>query len=289
MLKLRNLIFLAVLFVLVGGYFFAQYKVEQVAKKQIDQIVASAQPMVDMQYEDLSVNLFTRVTTLKNVNFSFPTFPAQTPIKVASLTGKMEVNKDNILTYLNIKADKLQTPVDTTGMNSASLAFFKQLNSTTLVSNLKLKYTHDLKTKDVDVKYDHQVENLGNIKLNMGLGNMPLEAATYEDLNPILVRNFALTYTDNSLVPRLLTSFAEQQGISKETLIAQIIQDINANVVAQQNQQMKGVMLEWEKFLKDPKQFSVKMNPPTPVSLGTLQTLAPDQLAQQLKLDIKAE
>ncbi len=101
-----------------------------------------------------------------------------------------------------------------------------------------------------------------------------------------------LTYTDASLVDRILTETAREQGMTKQAYLQAVDKQLEESVTTQSDARMKAIAGQLKTFLDNPGRIHVAVNPEKPVTLPQLlakASVSPAELPNLLMLDVRAE
>ena len=123
------------------------------------------------------------------------------------------------------------------------------------------------------------------VKIEHMLFNRIDEQEAFEMLHEAKVKSIHFRYTDKSLVPKLIKSYAKQQGTDEKTIKAQAELVISLAAVALKDApQGDKIVKALIDFIKDPKELCFSAKPKAPVSLETLSQQDPVKIIEMLNL-----
>ena len=137
---------------------------------------------------------------------------------------------------------------------------------------------------------DH-AKKMGHIHAEFHISNIDLNPETLFFLllsyPSIKIHSAELRYEDDSLVPRLQTFLAAQQGKTVDELLQEISEQIDKDIAKEENKFNKNALKALKKFVNDPDEIKITVSPTEPVPLGKLQGVNPVKVPEVLNIKIK--
>ncbi|WP_017325645.1 hypothetical protein [Synechococcus sp. PCC 7336] len=172
----------------------------------------------------------------------------------------------------------------------------QQLGYDDLAADVTLSYEADPEQKTFNVSIDHRIPKMGSFSGRLQLSNVVLPEAGEVDGTVWLAENTgaelveaSLTYDDDSLLPRLVDYFAEQQGMSADAFKQQLTAGIPlATQFLPDSPIARQVSAELQEFIQTPDRLSIFVSPDRPVGLMRLSTVPPATLPELLGVAVSA-
>ena len=260
----------------VGAKLYMTDKVE----KQLDAKIIEMQPMLDVKYGDLSVEPITQRIQLHNVVLT-PADGSGNPITINEITVNELDTSSEFPTALDFVLNGISISIDDIEPQTADR--LKALGySDDLLISLSTKYTYV--DNVMDWQFGLSAEDMGKMEYSLNIANFefdPKQPLTLLFSYPNYQLNSAeLTYTDQSLVNRIMKQEAENSAISVEELKQRLSDKINAILAAdlETSNKMSDAELNvaknaaeaFIKFINDPQSITISINPEQAVTLGEI-------------------
>lgn len=168
-----------------------------------------------------------------------------------------------------------------------------------LAANLYLDYVLDPTTGEFDVNgVSLEMVDLGTLTFTLGLGGVTPEmiadmmAGGGEQLNAALLQNAALSYSDTGLMRRMLAMESAAEGTTEQAMIAEALAGLDeARPMFASDPIASAALDALRGFIADYQAphgpISIVLNPPTPIAIGAIETIAdPSQIPQILGMAI---
>ena len=260
----------------VGGKLYMTDKVE----KQLDAKIIEMQPMLDVKYGDLSVEPITQKIQLHNVVLT-PADGSGSPITINEITVNELDTSSEFPTALDFVLNGISISIDDIEPQTADR--LKALGySDDLLISLSTKYTYV--DNVMDWQFGLSAQDMGKMEYSLNIANFefdPKQPLTLLFSYPNYQLNSAeFTYTDQSLVNRMMKQEAENSAISVEELKQRLSDKINAMLAAdlETSNEMsdaevnvaKNAAEAFIKFINDPQSITISINPEQAVTLGEI-------------------
>ena len=260
----------------VGGKLYMTDKVE----KQLDAKIIEMQPMLDVKYGDLSVEPITQKIQLHNVVLT-PADGSGNPITINEITVNELDTSSEFPTALDFVLNGISISIDDIEPQTADR--LKALGySDDLLISLSTKYTYV--DNVMDWQFGLSAQDMGKMEYSLNIADFefdPKQPLTLLFSYPNYQLNSAeLTYTDQSLVNRIMKQEAENSAISVEELKQRLSDKINAILAAdlETSNKMSDAELNvaknaaeaFIKFINDPQSITISINPEQAVTLGEI-------------------
>ena len=260
----------------VGGKLYMTDKVE----KQLDAKIIEMQPMLDVKYGDLSVEPITQRIQLHNVVLT-PADGSGNPITINEITVNELDTSSEFPTALDFVLNGISISIDDIEPQTADR--LKALGySDDLLISLSTKYTYV--DNVMDWQFGLSAQDMGKMEYSLNIANFefdPKQPLTLLFSYPNYQLNSAeFTYTDQSLVNRMMKQEAENSAISVEELKQRLSDKINAMLAAdlETSNEMSDVEVNvaknaaeaFIKFINDPQSITISINPEQAVTLGEI-------------------
>lgn len=168
-----------------------------------------------------------------------------------------------------------------------------------VTANIYVDYVLDPGTGEFDVNgVSLEMVDLGTLTFTLGLGGVTPEmivdmvAGGGEQLNAALLQNAALSYSDTGLMRRMLAMGAAWEGTTEQAMVDEALAGLDdARPMFASDPIASAALDALRGFIADYQAphgpISVVLNPPTPVALGAIETVAdPSQIPQMLGMAI---
>ncbi|SQD77006.1 hypothetical protein [Moritella yayanosii] len=260
----------------VGGKLYMTDKVE----KQLDAKIIEMQPMLDVKYGDLSVEPITQRIQLHNVVLT-PADGSGHPITINEITVNELDTSSEFPTALDFVLSGISLNIDDIEPQTADKLKALGYNDDLLIS-LSTKYTYV--DNVMDWQFGLSAQDMGKMEYSLNIANFefdPKQPLTLLFSYPNYQLNSAeFTYTDQSLVKRMMKQEAENSAISVEELKQRLSDKINAMLAADLETShelsdaevnvAKNAAAAFIKFINDPQSITISINPEQAVTLGEI-------------------
>lgn len=255
------------------------YMTDKIAT-QLDAKIIEMQPMVNVEYGDLSVEPITQRIQLHDVVIS-PADGSANPITINEITVNELDTSSEFPAALDFALNGISISINDIDPQTAEQ--LKQLGYTDdMLINLSTKYTYV--DKVMDWQFDLSAKDMGEMEYSINIANFefdPKQPITLLFSYPNYQLNAAeFTYTDNSFVERLLKQEAQRSDISVEELKQRLSDKINAMLAADLETSnalsdvevnvAKNATEAFIKFINDPQSITISLNPEQTVTFGEI-------------------
>jgi len=281
---------LGLLVVLVGGYFGATKYVSNVAAKKVDDVVVKMSGNVDIRYKDVTANLFNKQVVISDVTVAPVGSTEKTHIAKITISG---IDTDSATpAFLQMSVDGIEVNLATLGEDAKALTDLGYTDK--IVCDFSMDYAFNKEKRELNIKnISLGAKDAGEINVSMRLGNVsldPKEAAGLLFTYPkVILYDLKVTYTDASLVGRIMQSEAKKQQKDVAEVKKNLIADIDAAIASQQDDFAKSALTAVKQFINAPKMLSISATPEKPVLLERLMRAgSPKETIDLLHLQVKS-
>jgi len=284
-------LFVGIGVVLIAAYVGITAYAENIAEKQVNQAVANAARYADVDYGNISVDLFGLDVHISNVDIS-PKQANKQGIHIHEIVIHDLDKQSNIPSFLDIslhgiESDGLKQALDW-GDEMKALGYNENM-----IFNIDLAYHYNRDDKEIKFNTHMHADDVGDLKFTTRLGNLNLSRNDIMRLpatfHKIMIYNGKINYDDDSLIDRVYEFQAKQQRIS----VAQIKnndrksaeKDINNTKDPAIRDALKGL----SDFFAEPESISISMTPEKPVPLGrVMRTTNQNDIIKLLNIEIES-
>lgn len=271
----------------VAGY---QVYIEQQAEQRIAEAVRELPPAVKVEYGKVDVGFLGKDLKVNDVKL---TLEGGTPIQVDQVQVLELDRRNDPPNYLHAKAVGIRQ--DLTQVQDEQAATLRKLGYEEMRGSYELKYRYDPQTKAFDLqRLRGDLAGIGSVALQLKLDDFELrnpEAAAANQLPEFKVREVKFSYSDDSLVSRVIKQGAAERGISEEEFLAQLEQDIDAQTSALEGPFFKQLAQALKAFVREPGTLTLSAAPPEAVPVMEIMASAmirAADLPRELNLTVKA-
>jgi hypothetical protein len=306
---MRNLL-VAVLVIGVGGYFGAKYYVQYKVAKDLDSVVAQAEPFADIEYEQVVATLrgelrvegvtlrlpqFDDAITMSSVNVLTPGFlyllgfderklemPEYFGFEVEGL--RASVDSDFMRMLDDLRAQQVEavdlTPADV----CASTAALKRLGYHELVLDMNASFRRV--ESELVIDFGVHAENMYDVDVELTLEGLADPTAMMRGAKPLFAGG-RIDYVDRSLNARILKHCAEQKVTPEDVIAAQLRQV--QKMARESGMELDDLILQpYTDFLLGKQRFTLTSEPVRPVDLTRLSLYKPSDVPNLLNLTAEA-
>ncbi len=229
--KSRNilLIVLAVVVVIaIGGLFTVNIVASNIAKSKIDKSIERYSVLADIQYEDVKVNALNKSLIMKNVQLDSGNY--EEPIYIDTIKVFNTDIGSNVPKFANIKLQGIKLPND-------YVSAYSDLNTSAILGeevlmDIGIGYKFDSDTKSLNIEeFSIDYNDLFKINLGLNLGNLDMDVEEASELlyaySQVVLSTIEVTFEDYGFINKLLNKSAKEEGISKDELIQELLDDID--------------------------------------------------------------
>ena len=273
MTKRSKVVLVGLVFLITAGYFGLKAYAAHVAEKNVSQAASRVSGFVDLDYQQVSVDLFGMDTHIKNVRISG--LDRRQTLKIDDIVIYRAAHQGKVPESLHVRFNGINVDLDQMGKNAAAL---RQLGYSRLKADTELDYTYDPAQRTLEVtKFQTGAAELGDVMMTCRIKNIDLSPASLPFLfftfPNILVDRAEVTYTDHSLVRRLLEAAAQKNGQTYEGFSKDLNADLDKEIAAASDPFTIQVMNSIQAFLNNPTAITFSVLPDKPVSIGKLQNM----------------
>lgn len=311
---MRNLL-VAVAVIGVGGYFGAKYYVQYKVAKDLDSMVAQAQPFADIEYEQVVATMKGELR-VEGVTVRLPQFDDAIVVSSVNVLTPgflyllgFDDSKLEIPEHFGFEVEGLRANVDSDFMRMVDELRAAQLGSVELTpadvcagtygfTPAALKglgyhqFVVDMSTNfrragdRLMIEFGVHVENMYDVDVEFTLEGLADPTAIARGARPLLAGG-RVDYVDRSLNARVLKHCSEQQVTPEDVLAAQLRQV--QKFARDSGMELDALILEpYTDFLLGKQRFTLTSTPVRPVDLTRLSLYKPSDVPNLLNLTAEA-
>ncbi len=274
----------------IALFFGGQAFVSHVAAKEIDKAIVEVSPFAAVEYKKVKTSFLSQGTTVKDVVIT-PVDSGEA-IKVDEIVVYDFDTKSEIPTHVKMAMNGMSMSTEALGENAA---MFSELGyDKDLALSFATEYEYEEGDKTIQLKqFKMGADEVGDVDMSFQLANVELDekaiASLPFSLFGVEFREANLTYSDDSLINRLFETTAAAEGKSVKEVKAEAIAGLKEDSELSELLTAEQIK-EIEKFINNPKGFSISMLPEAPVPLSSLMTAGDgDAIAKLLNVSFKAK
>ena len=288
----KTLIIAASLTILAAaGWFGATAYANSIARQQIDKELLEARDTADIRYDDVDVNLMTKSVSIKDVSIAPP--QGGEPILVEEVVVN-EFDQDSAVpAFLSARIIGAEINVDALGEFGAGI---RQLGYPQIVKiSSDVSYRYDDLARELEVRdLSLEAADVGTLEARFKIGNFQLgsgQEALFRLMfgyPNILIHGAELSFSDNSLVKRVMQQRGREEGTSSEEATANVLAEVDAQIAATNDPLGKDILSQFRQFIDSPDTFSVTVQPEAPLKIRDIpRSSDPVNIARMLNLQVK--
>ena len=238
--------------------------IESEVEKGLQKAVAETKGL-RLDYADCSVNILDHTVGLTDVHATLPSGHHFT-------AGKILIRAFDQLNplpyYATFDGTGLDIPVTYANFGNWA-APMQKMGIASVKGEASLDYAYSPDTATLTVKeLSFSDADLGHARLSAQIDQLDMVTPRLEQLIGVRIKAAALDFTNQGLMDRLITDWANKMGSSRDVTVARIAAELGgladyAN--AQDNDQAENVMLGLKRFMTDPGTMTVTATPEAPV------------------------
>ncbi|MCI4625821.1 MAG: hypothetical protein L3V56_07655 [Candidatus Magnetoovum sp. WYHC-5] len=278
----------SVLVLLTFVYFGLQLYLISIAKKNVNQFISYAKPYMDIKYKNVRVELFKTMTYIDSVEVNFPGSNEHLQIQNIALHSFDYANKPPH--YMNIAFNGIDLNKTGSILNNKEV---KKLGYSNVKGQLAMNYKYMKETQDLSLEqFNIKIHEMGSININFLLSNFNIEQNNYLtallSLMATSINRANISYTDDSLMQRLMVAAANEKGTDVDNLKKEIISELN-NVVKDKDAEFeRKIVTPVRNFIEKPNRIAITIKPAKPVQIKDINNINnPDELIKMLNLTVE--
>jgi|TARA_Y100000294_G_scaffold177306_1_gene202229 hypothetical protein len=289
-MKKKQIVGFGVAVVLIAAYVGIKMYASSVAEEKIDKAIASVANYADVDYKNVSVDLFGLDVHISDVIVS----PADSKEKV-NINEIVVYDVDeqsDIPLFLDISFNGVEIAIDKLGDDAKKI---KELGyNDNILLNSAIEYHYNKENNEISLnKLTIGADDVGALDVSFRLGNIDLGPEkimgilfTYPQ---IMLRDAKISYHDDSLIERLLKLAAKEQKKNVKEIKNEAIKNIEKEIEKEEDDFTKNALKEIKDFIDDPERFTISIAPKKPLPLGRLLRVNdPKDIIKLLNVNIKS-
>ena len=274
-----------------AGWFSATAYANNIARQQIDKELLEARDTADIRYDDVDVNLITQSVSIKDVSIAPP--QGGEPIQIEEVVVDEFDQGSSIPAFLSARIIGAEINVDALGELGAGI---RQLGYPQIVKiSSDVSYRYDDLERELEVRdLSLDAADAGKLKTRFKIGNVQLGGGQevlfrlmfgYPN---ILIHSAELSFSDSSLVERVMQQRGREEGTTTEEATARTLAELDAQITATNDPLGKDILSQFRKFIDSPDTFSVTVQPESPLKIRDIpRSSDPVNIARILNLQVK--
>lgn len=257
---------IVVLLLLSGGvYFGLDRAAESSAAEKIQQFVDASPLVKEVTYQNLDVGLMDSRARMDNVTIKMA--QSEDVLNIKSIAVSDIAIVDELPTRLNLSATGIAIPEDI----QAPLGY-KQM-----ATDMRFQYDYDPEGRTLTVgNFMVEAADAGQLSAhirleNIDLKNIPQQPENVLSLMPLVtgitLKEASMTYTDHSLLNRIIKLQAQQEGITPDAFKTRISKQLDAQAAQMQDPATLAIIRSLQNFIRNPQKLSVSITPEKAVSM----------------------
>jgi len=284
----KKVIGLSALILLAGVYIGAKFYSSKAAKEKLDELVVQTEGFAEVEYEDVSVNLFAMDVTIKDIAISNPN--SDEKLNIGEVIIHEADDKSEIPEFLNISVNDIEVAIESFGEEAKQL---KQMGyPDNIMLDIGIDYSYNQEKKEVNFKkLALSAQDMGEIKMNLRLGELSLDPEKMQALIfsfPIITfLGGEITFDDHSLTNKIIKHGAKKENVEEEEFRKELLEGLEKSISQQEDEFVKQALTSLKQFIKNPNKISISASPEQPQQfMSLMETRDPMDLIKKLNVTI---
>jgi len=290
-MKKKQIVGIGAVVVLIAMYVGIKTYASSVAEEKIDIAIASIANYADVDYKNVSVDLFGLDVRISDVVVS----PADSKEKVniSEIIVYDVDEKSDIPLFLDISFNGVEIAIDKLKDDYEKIIEELGYNDKILL-NFAAEYHYNETNNEISFKkIKIGADDVGYLDVSFRLGNIDLSPEkimgilfTYPQ---IMLHDAKISYRDDSLIERLLKLEAKEQNKNVQQIRDEAIKNIEKEIEKEEDEFTKNALKEIKDFIDDPERFTISIAPKKPLPLGKLLRVNdPKDIIKLLNVKVKS-
>ncbi len=271
----RNIVVGVVIIVLLSFYFGVKSYANNVAKEEVNKVIAETVKYADISFDKVRVDLFGLDTRIKGITIS----PNGTEQKIRideiiiydyDIYDKSKSN-NKLHNRFAFKGIKITIDKNNFGNDAEKI---KTLGYDVIKADIEFDGEYNEKEKEINIKKLRiGADEVGYANLKFHISNIEIPTDSENifsfifGLPEIKIHNARFLYEDDSLLPRIFKVAAAEEGIEVDEFIKKLTYEIDEEIDQSDTEFTKTALEELKKFVNDPKKISITLKPKNPTSI----------------------
>ena len=288
-MKQKQIIGIGAAIFLVAMYAGIKMYASSVAKEKVDIAIANIASYADVDYEDVSVDLFGLDVHISDVVVS--SVGSREKVNISEIVLSDVDGESDIPLFLDISFNGVEIAIDKFGNNAKELVELGYKDS--ILLNFSIEYHYNKENSEISLnKLKIGADDMGDLDISFRLGNIDLSPEGIQALlftyPQITLLDAKISYDDDSLIERLVKSIAQKQDKSVKQIKNQAIKNIEKEIENEEDEFTKDALEEIKDFVDDPEEFTISIEPKNPLPLSRILSLRDPQVIIKI-LNVKIE
>jgi hypothetical protein len=255
---------------LAAGYLGVTYYLEIQAKRKVDDMILKTSEVMDIVYRTVDVDLIGWDTHIRDVTLS--PVGEKEGVKIEDIAiYRIREHKDKSLDVhlafngINIRGEPFTQDIQS----------FGELDYRDIKADLEIdyRYQRDKKELILDV-FRLEAENMGTAEFSFHLSKFELEPEKgilmVFMIPRIQIHRAKVTYTDNSLVTRVIRMVAKKEGKTPEQIIRELADRMDQEISQSKGSSAVNSLEAFKRFIEKPGKIVISIAPKEPVAIRDL-------------------
>lgn len=290
-MKKKQIVVVGIILVLVGAYLGAKAYATKVARAKVDKAIANMAAYADVDYGNVSVNLFGMNVKVSDVVVSPAKSKEKYKIKEIVIHNTGNSDSSGIPSELSLSFKGIEIDLKSLGRDAKLAREMGYKDKLSLDTDIA--YTYDSKEKELTVhKLAVSASDAGKIGLSFKLGNINLDSKNVFGLlmgyPQVMLYKAEIYYDDDSLMERVFKLQAKQMGMSLKDYKSMLINEIDNGLKTAKNQLHKKVLTAIKKFINKPDKLVITVSPSKPQPIGRIERTSIEEVVKLLNIQVEA-
>lgn len=286
----KQIIGICIAVVLIGIYLGIKMYASNVAKERVNNAIAKAANIVDVDYKKVSVDLLGMDVRISDILVS--PVAAKEKIKIDEIIIHDIDDKSDTPTFLSVSFNGIELNLKELGEDAKGLNSLGYNDK--MMINLTADYTYDKDKNELDIKkIGIGADEAGEISVSLRLGNINLKPEKIVGLlfafPQVIFYEAKIKYEDNSLAERLMKLGAQKGQTNVKDFKKSLLQKLEKEIKKEKDDFTKKALVEVKEFLEDPEEFSILASPSKPYPIDRIMRVEdPKDVISLLNIQIKS-
>lgn len=270
-MKKKQIVGIVVAVVLIAMYVGFKMYAANVAKKKIDTAISNIVNFADVDYKNVSVDLFGFDVHISDVVVS--PVDSKEKFNINEIVISDIDQKSDIPSFLDISFNGVEIPIDKLGNDAKKI---KELGyNDNILLNFTIEYHYNKESKEISLnKLKIGADDVGDLDVRLRLGNIDLSKekiiGILSTFPQIMLYEAKISYHDDSLIEKFMKLLAKEKKENVKQLKNEAKKDIEREIEKENDEFTKNALEEIKDFIDDPETFTISIAPKKPLPLGLL-------------------
>lgn len=274
---------------LVTGYASFQYWLNLRAQTAVAEVATSIAPLASLRYQSVSATFWSDMVHVKGLEV-IPTNPALPPLTIADFGVKADVDdKSQLLKKLKLDLKGISIPQGALTRHALARQVLATLPDKNVDLDLFVNYNYSSHKNTLNLFFYTKMQQLGQLEVNMQAENIVPHLRTLDDLRLAPIKKLSVVYHDNSLMNRLWTVIAADNGMSKVDYQNRLLEDVAQTAANTHDEQMRASLDQMSAFIKHPNYIKIALNFAPAVSYPEMAAMSTEAAKDRMRMTITSK